>query len=68
MSVLICSMGMWVAIKLIVMAEERARQLRVYAALQSSDPTVHVKHTLVTPVPGATGSSGLQHSWAHTLV
>jgi hypothetical protein len=51
-----------VAIKLIVRAEEKAQQLRVYAALQSSYPTAHVKHLPVTPVPGASGSSGLQHA------
>lgn len=68
MSVLTCSMGMWVAIKLIVMAEERAQQLRVYAALESLDSTAHVKHLPVTPVPGGSASSGLQHSQAHTLV
>lgn len=54
------------AIKLIVVVEERAQQLRVYASLQSLDPTAYVKHLPVTPVPGGSDSSGLQHSLTGT--
>lgn len=50
--VLVCSMGMWVAIKLIVGdGEMMARQLRVHDALQSSVSRALMKQTPVTPVP-----------------